>query len=303
MSFLTLENVKISETLSPYTMEAGLGFGKTTKVKRVIEQLPLKVVMGSLEVTPNININVTDLNKSSDGHTLYKHFLNQSDYGITFKCDVIIGKDDWWYSDAWGEFRLVKSKEYKESMKKYGAASGNHDTEFKVLNVLRVWVKNMYPVKVVSKAIDVPNGVYIITKNPTRKQEYENYTTWTLEFTTYDPLNLAVYKNNNTAIKKAIANQKKAKQKSSANATFKKCKLSTLKYSKKQKTVTCVKYMQAILYKKGCLKKKSQIDGWYGKVTCGAVRQFQNMYKKKFKLKVTSGTKVDKATFNAMCKV
>ena len=61
--------------------------------------------------------------------------------------------------------------------------------------------------------------------------------------------------------------------------------------------------MQAILYKKGCLETKSQIDGWYGKVTCKAVRKFQTKYKKKYKLKVTSGTKIDKATFNAMCKV
>ena len=307
MTFLTLENVKIAKTLPKQTVKGGFGYGKTTVVKTVVERLPLRVVMGSLEVTPNININVTDLNKSSDG-TLYKHFLNQSDYGITFKCDIIISKNDWWHSDAWGTYRMMKSKEYKnyqKNLKKNGAAvePSVETTDFKVLNVLRVWVKNMFPVKVVTKAIDVPNGVYIITGNPTRKQEYENYTTWTLEFTTYNPLNLAVYKNNNAAIKKAISNQKKSQAKNSIKARFKKCKLSTLKYSKKQKTVACVKYMQTILYKKGCLKKKSQIDGWYGKVTCGAVRQFQNKYKKKYKLKVTSGTKVDKATFNAMCKV
>ena len=116
-------------------------------------------------------------------------------------------------------------------------------------------------------------------------------------------MNLAVYKNNNTAIKKALAKKKSSKSKSSNKSKFKKCKLSSLKYSKKKKTVTCVKYMQEILYKKGCLKTKSQIDGWYGKVTAGAVTQFQKKYSKKYKLKVTSGTKVDKATFNAMCKV
>ena len=123
MTFLTLENVKIAETLPKQTVKGGFGYGKTTVVKTVVERLPLRVVMGSLEVTPNININVTDLNKSSDG-TLYKHFLNQSDYGITFKCDIIISKNDWWHSDAWGTYRMMKSKEYKDyqkNLKKNGA--------------------------------------------------------------------------------------------------------------------------------------------------------------------------------------
>ena len=301
MAFLTLQNTKILGVIGSTRVEAGVGYGKSTIVKNVVDTLPLKVVIGSLEVTPNININVTNLNMAN--RIQYKHFLNQSDYGITFKCEVIINKNEMWHSDSWGRFLMMSSKEYNKQMKEVHAVVDNHKTDFKVINVLKSWIRNMYPVKVVTKAIDVPNGTYIITGNSSRKQVYENYTIWTLEFTTFNPLNLAVYKNNNTAIKKALAKKKNSKSKAANKAKFKKCKLSSLKYSKKKKTVACVKYMQKILYNKGCLKKKSQIDGWYGKVTCKAVRKFQTDFKKKYKLKVTSGTKVDKATFNAMCKV
>lgn len=300
MAFLTLQNTNILRVIGSTRVEGGVGYGKSTIVKNVVNKLPLKVVIGSLEVTPNVNINVTDLNIVNN--IQYKHFLNQSDYGITFKCDVIIGKHEMWKSDSWGRFLMMRSAEYKKQLKQ-GAAFDNHRTKFRVVNVLKTWIKNMYPLKVVTEAIDVPNGLYVITGNSKRKQVYEGYTVWTLEFTTFNPLNLAVYKNNNTAIKNALAKKKKAKSKASNKSKFKKCKLSSLKYSKKQKTVACVKYMQAILYKKGCLETKSQIDGWYGKVTCKAVRKFQTKYKKKYKLKVTSGTKIDKATFNAMCKV
>lgn len=295
MAFLTLENTYIYRTIGKTRVEGGVG-GKQTIIKNV-DRLPLKVVIGSLEVTPNVNINVTDLNFANN--IQYKHFLNNSDYGITFKVDVIIGKNEMWRSESWGLFLMMRTKEYQDTLKKQGAIVDNHRSKFRVVNVLKTWIKNMHPLKVVTKAIDVPNGLYIITGNSTRKQVYENYTVWSLEFTTFNPLNLAVYKNNNLAIKKALAKKSTASNK----AKFKKCKLSSLKYSKKKKTVDCVKYMQKILFKKGCLKSKSQIDGWYGKATCKAVRKFQTDFKKKYKLKVTSGKSVDKATFNAMCKV
>lgn len=259
-----------------------------TPINLPSEYLPLKVVQSSgVEVTPRVNINVTDLNKK--GSVLYKHFYNNTGHNdITFKVDVIIKRNERWKCAL---YTMYKGK------------SINDIKSWAVTTVLKEWIRNSVPLYIVSSAIDIPDGNYVITGNPTRKQTYDGTTTWTLEFTTFDPLNLAVYKNNNVAIKKALAKQKNAKSNSSKNAKFKKCKLSALKYSKKKKTVTCVKYMQAILYKKGCLKTKSQIDGWYGKVTAGAVTQFQKKYKKKYKLKVTSGTKVDKATFNAMCKV
>lgn len=251
------------------------------------EYLPLNVVQSSgVEVTPRVNINVTDLNKK--GSVLYKHFYNNTGNDITFKIDVIIKRGERWKCDLYTMYKGKSISDVKS---------------WAVTTILKEWIRNSAPLYVVCDAIDIPNGNYIITGNSSRKQTYDNTTVWTLEFTTFNPLNLAVYKNNNTAIKKALSKKKKAKSKASNKSKFKKCKLSSLKYSKKKKTVACVKYMQAILYKKGCLETKSQIDGWYGKVTCKAVRKFQTKYKKKYKLKVTSGTKVDKATFNAMCKV
>ena len=68
-------------------------------------------------------------------------------------------------------------------------------------------------------------------------------------------------------------------------------------YSKKQKTVGCVKIMQTILYAEKFLKK-SQIDGWFGKVTYGAVKKYQKKYAKKYGLKQNG--KIDPATFNVM---
>ena len=168
MSFLTLQNAHIFDVIGTYELRAGVGYGKTTRVNYVLDKLPLKVVIGSIEVTPNINIKITDLNKQSG--RIYKNFHNKSDYSITFKCDVIIGKDDMWHSESWGIYKLETSKSYKEQLKK-GAAVRNYDSDFKVLDVLKNWITNMHPVKVVTDAIDVPNGTYIISKNPKRKQD------------------------------------------------------------------------------------------------------------------------------------
>ena len=217
---------------------------------------------------------------------------------------MIIGKDDKWHSDSWGIYKLKISESYKKQLKK-GAAVDNHKSDFKVIDVLKQWIKNMHPVKVVTKAIDIPNGTYIITKNPKRKQDLHSHTVWELEFTTFNAMNLALYKTSTSRIKQAIKKaNKKAKTGKSAStykSKLKKCKLKEMKYSKKQKKVKCVEYMQTVLYKKGFLKSKNQIDGWYGKVTVGAVKEFQKTYKKKYKLKPNG--KMDSATLNAMCKV
>ena len=149
------------------------------------------------------------------------------------------------------------------------------------------------------------NAPYIIKGNSSRKQDFKEYTVWTLEFITYNSLNSVKYTNNNAEVQKSLKNyqiaKKKAVAKSKATTKSKlsKCKLTYLKYSSKKKTIACVKYMQLILYKKGYLTK-SQVDGWFGKKTTLALKKFQKKYKKKYKLKVTG--KVDKATLNALVK-
>ena len=59
MSFLTLQNAHIFDVIGTYEWVGGVGYGKRTKVEYTLDKLPLKVVIGSIEVTPNINIKVT----------------------------------------------------------------------------------------------------------------------------------------------------------------------------------------------------------------------------------------------------
>lgn len=254
--------------------------------------LKLRVIQeGGVEVNPTESIKVTNLKKGKD-NTLYKQFLNLGDGGITFKIKVKIHKDDIW------NMTFFEDRPGQE----------------KVTYVLKRFYTEMTVLNVVTDFIDVPDGNYIITKNPSRVQSFSDYTEWELEFTTYKAINTFKYKNNNTAVKNAIANANKANQKkttttakknttkkaSTKNAKLAKCTLNQLKYSKKSKVVTCVKYMQEVLYKQGYLTKK-QIDGWYGPKTLAAVKKFQKKYKKKYGLKETGN--IDKKTLEAMCQV
>ena len=155
--------------------------------------------------------------------------------------------------------------------------------------------------------------LWIITENKERTQSYDDeYTVWDLTFTKYVSFSYAKFSEEATGVTSAKkkyekAKEKKAKakalakQKTTAKYKLKhECKASNLKYSKKKKVVTCVKYMQQILINKKCLKKE-QKDGWYGKTTKNALKTFQRKYKEKYKCK-TDGN-VDKNTFKALCEV
>ena len=244
-----------------------------------------------IDTIPDMDINITDLNNS--GNTLYKQFFNNGYGGITFKATIIIKKTDEWNNKP-------------------------------VKDVLHNWFINMSPIAVVTDAMDVPDDQYIISKNPNRKQTFLDSTVWELEFTTYTPLKIYKFKNDNSAVLKALQKAKKGQKskknkKATVNVNLSKCDYKVLKYSKKKKTVKCVKHMQKILYKNKLLKKK-QIDGWYGKETKKAVKKFQKKYNKTHKItiniksgqKIPTGKKywsqylnvtgkVDKATWKALC--
>jgi len=249
-----------------------------------------------VQVTPDPNVTVTDLN-TSKYNKKFKNFTNSGDGGITFKISVMIHKDEkynrWLGDSTTGEW-IVKDP--------------------KVTAILKKFISEMTVLSVKTDAIDVPNGKYIITKNSSRKQSYDNYTHWELEFTTYRPLKQSKYENNNKIVKNAISQaQKKAKQQntnkntgksqSTTRSQLKKCKTSNFKYTSKKpsKASNCVKLMQKVLYQKGKLQSKSQIDGWFGSKTKNALKEFQKQYKKKYNL--TQNGKVDKNTLNALCKV
>lgn len=275
----------------------------------------LKVIQGNgIEVTPDLNIVVNNLNGG------YKHFLNNGYGGITFKIDVIINKNDLFTSPR--TEKIPMGYYTRNGMTVYGGGGTKYyNIRTPVIEKLHEWITTMTPVYVVTDAIDVPNGRYIITKNSNRKQSYRDNTVWTLEFTEFNGIDISKYENDNKYVNKAkknYANAKaKAKAKSKAKSSkksksknkkakanntnknkLKKCKLANLKYGLKKSN--CVKYMQTVLYKKGYLTKK-QVDGWFGPVTKNALKKFQKKYKKKYKLKVNG--KVDKATLKALINV
>lgn len=263
--------------------------------------LPLRVER-DLEVVPGMEIAITKLNKN--GNDALNHFFNSGYTGITFKAVILIKSTDMWNNKL-------------------------------VINVLHDWFKNMTPLSVVTDALNIPDGQYIISKNPSRKQSYTTSTEWELEFTTYTPLTLFKYKNDNTNVLNALKKNKANKNSSSKkkkNTALAKCNYKTLKYSKQKKVVKCVKTLQKILKKKKYYT--GTVDGWFGKDTTKAVKKFQKAYNKKnVKTTTVSGVvrngaivtansktggstivkpkginkilpengKVDKATFNALC--
>ena len=261
--------------------------------------MKLKVVQGSgVEVNPDLEINVTNLNNGN------RHFLNNGYGGINFKIDVIIKKDEVFPSPRTKSNPIVFKMVNNMGVYTGGGTSVYYENT-PIIDKLHEWIISMTPLYVVTDAIDIPNGRYIIKNNSTRKQSYNDYTVWNLEFAEFKGLNITKYANNNKYVNKAKKNYAKAKKKArkaNANATLKnklkKCKVSDLKYGAKKSK--CVKYMQKVLYKKGFLKKK-EITTNFDKKTKSALKQFQKKYKKKYKL--TANGKVDKATLKALINV
>lgn len=254
--------------------------------------LKLNVIRSAgVNVTPNMDITKTKL-KGNKKNWKYINFFNDGNSGITFSIEIIVHKNE-------------------ETNKSF--MNTEYDIyESDVLNWLNYWYVNMLPVYIVTDAIDVPNGQYIISDNGSRKQDYNDHTVWALEFMTFNTLNTVKWVAKNTAIQNVIKKYNANKTKTTAKTTVKasskstvktklsKCKLANLKYTGNKVTnVACVKYLQEILYKAGYLTKK-QIDGWYGPKTLNAVKKWQQKYKTKYKLKVTG--KMDSATLKAMCK-
>ena len=212
--------------------------------------LVLKVLLG-VEASPNFQLKTTEL---SNGESTFNNLLRKDD---SFKIKVIINEKDEWNSNV---------------------VSKGNITQGKVIEVLDYWMRHTIPVYVVTEAIDIPDGEYLIKGNPSRKQEYRKYTVWDLEFIRYYGNNKINWNFQNKISNKAITDYKKAKQKQAKQmavytAKLKKCKRATLKYYKTKKVVTCVKYLQWILKKKGFYS--STIDGWYGPTTLEAVKKYQ----------------------------
>ena len=143
--------------------------------------MPLHIVRSKgIDVVKDFDLKITDLNTGS-GNTKFKHFHNTGNGGITFKVDVVIKP-----GEAWG----------------YGKAGGgnfvyygvSYPSRARVMVWLNYWFEQMTRLYVVSDAIDIPNGEYILSANPKRNQTLDKYSIWSLEFTTYNPLNVQEFK-------------------------------------------------------------------------------------------------------------
>lgn len=260
--------------------------------------LPLHVIQSKgFEVEPEVDIKMTELIRSTSDNRAYKHFLNKGDGGIRFKISVIINRDERW--------RITVNDEIGQQVLRNP----------RVTDVLARIYGEMLICSVQTDAIDIPNGLYVLTKNSKRVQDFEDYTVWDLEFTTFYPLQSYRYQNSNSVVLKAIseANEKRlaeiAKAKAAAEAAkypnratqdkLKKCDWTKLKYSAKQTNDSCIKYMQTILKQQKFYS--DNLDGWWGSLTTDAVKKFQTKYKSKYGLSVTG--KMDKKTFDALCVV
>lgn len=241
----------------------------------------LYVIHDSLEVNPDMDITVTELYRGKTGR-VHKHFFNKGRGGISFKCSVIIDQ---------------KTRYGKKLFHK----------------ALSDWINNAVIFRVATKAIDVPNGHYIITKNSARKQGVSHYTVWDLEFTEYNELKTFVWKNNNKTILTALKKKdnktaekgakSKGKTNNALNKAFKKCPWQGLQYNP-NKSYSCVKLLQRILqknnlYLKDKKGKKLKVDGKYGINTVQAVAKYQR--KKNIKKSKKNGN-MDKPTFDMLCK-
>ncbi len=274
----------IDTRLRTYTID-----GETFENKPLV----LDVIMdGGVDYSPNVKIKTTEL---SNGQSVFKGMKRTDD---SFKIKIIINRV---YNYDTREF---------EDVSWLGGSDVTTKTSGTVAQMLDYWIRNALPVYVVTEAMDVPDGEYLIVDNPSRNQEYLNSTVWELEFKKYAGNNRLKWNFQNNVSDKALKQYEKAKAakakaakksqvktKASDESQLRKCKRSSLVYSKKKKSVECVKTMQKILKKQGFYK--STIDGWFNKLTKNAVIGYQEKYKKKYSLKVTG--KVDQYTYENLC--
>lgn len=182
-----------------------------------------------------------------------------------------------------------------------------------VMELLDYCIRNAEPFYVVTDAVGIPSDeLWLVTEQKKRKQEYNTgYVLWELTFTKYKEVTIGKFNKTTDVITKALEKlnkssntSKNTSSKTTLKDKMKKCKYTVLVFSKTKKTNNCVKVMQEILWNAGCfaknVKKSEAIDGWYGKTTREAVKN----YKKKNKLNYgldTWGNQVGYKCWQVMC--
>ena len=117
-----------------------------------IDKIPLKIVRSDkVKVDPQLNIKSTPLH-SNPNEQGYLHLHNAGYNGITFSVSVYFDSRD--------------------------MLAGNNKA------TLDEWLKKGSTHSIVTKAIDIPNGEYVIT-SCTSEQEFDEMVIWNLTFTQY----------------------------------------------------------------------------------------------------------------------
>lgn len=252
-----------------------------------------------VDFTPDVNIVVNDLNKGK------KHFLNASGDGDSFKVNVWVNDSD----------TMTYNKYFNPSYQPDGSYIDHftYESDLKARDMLDWVIRNMKVVLITTDAFDVEDGEYIITGNPSRKQEHRKGSIWELEFTKYTGVSTIGYKAQTSGSDAAIKAYNKVKAKKAKEAAKKKaqaaakqtnyyklskCNVSVLVYSKTKKNVACVKYLQNILKYHGEFTAK--VDGWFDTATANAVKAFQKKYNKAKKKSKTTTKKVNGKTVSTL---
>lgn len=258
------------------------------QLNQISSAMPLHVIQSKgVDASRDFDVKITDLNTNAS-NIKFKHFHNTGDGGVTFKVDVVIDP-----SESWGY-----GKQGQADFVYYGV---KYPARARVIVWLNFWFTNMTPLYVVSDAIDVPNGQYVLSGNPKRLQDWKHYTQWQLEFTAYNPITMKQY----GALESLSKYTGKTVPATAKNTNLANCDLANFKYRKKlEDTTQCNRWLREKLYQLGFLPyeeyTKAGESGWYNAAVMGAIKKFQSKYQKYFPGMEVNG-KCDKVTRDALC--
>ena len=299
-----------------------------------VGDIPLRVVLDDgAEINPDVKVNVTDLNKgykhfkidSGKGNELKLTVMIHRNDKITGRTTtniggggalpkditvqdglldkVIHGTGDIYSSDSEGNLITTDSYDvFSPAVNTSAPEKINVYKDIDVYTMLNYFYRHGIPLMLKAKDLRISsNTLWLITGNKSRKYERGGWSYWDLTFTKYDAVKYATFTKVNKGIQKALKKTKSKKSSKVSAATklrkeLKKCNYKVLVYSKKKKTVGCVKTLQKYLNERVGTKLKA--DGWFGKETTNAVKKYQEKFSKSYGLKATG--KVNLATYNVM---
>jgi len=212
-----------------------------------IDGIPLRVLQDNgVKVDSQINIKSTALRRDLQKKA-YVHFYNAGYNGKEFGIDIIVNLSD-----------TIGNETVKEHLDK--------------------WVEEGSTHTIVTEAIDIKNGEYIITKC-TSEQKYKNEAIWSLDFAEY--------------YTKEVVNSPDYGTKDTSNSTTDSLLLSKcdLPLTPNSASTECIKALQQKLKNKGYYLFKDgktlEVDGVYNENVILAVTLLQKQYQKEYGLNVT----------------